>query len=144
MLKHPQVFSLASFQAKSVTSFNNAIVRTASTSFTLFPPAHRTHPVTLSRQRIVEMTVERSHILMAASPFSQSVRGIKLPPQATASGRHAEVAMNDELAARHRAIVLRSPAALSSRSAPPSAAPGPGSTSGGAAIWSAAPKASTT
>src|SRR5512142_1770942 len=33
--------------------------------------------------------------------------GVKLPPRATASGRHAEVAMNDELAARHRAITLR-------------------------------------
>src|SRR5436305_10906675 len=33
--------------------------------------------------------------------------GIKLPPRATASGCHAEVAMNDELAARHRAITLR-------------------------------------
>src|SRR4051794_6503867 len=44
---------------------------------------------------------------MAPSPFPQSFRRIKLPPQATASGRHAEVAMNDELAARHRAITLR-------------------------------------
>src|SRR5947209_924649 len=33
--------------------------------------------------------------------------GVKLPPRATASGRHAEVAMNDELTARHRAITLR-------------------------------------
>src|SRR3954454_15930380 len=33
--------------------------------------------------------------------------GIKLPPRPPASGRHAEVAMNDELAARHRAITLR-------------------------------------
>src|SRR5262245_30965023 len=33
--------------------------------------------------------------------------GIELPPRATASGCHAEVAMNDELAARHRAITLR-------------------------------------
>src|SRR5271165_4772146 len=32
---------------------------------------------------------------------------VKLPPRATASGRHAEVARNDELAARHRAITLR-------------------------------------
>src|SRR5437667_1687597 len=31
----------------------------------------------------------------------------KLPPRTTAGGRHAEVAMNDELAARHRAITLR-------------------------------------
>src|SRR3954468_21794165 len=44
---------------------------------------------------------------MAPSPFPQSFRRIKLPPRATASGRHAEVAMNDELAARHRAITLR-------------------------------------
>src|SRR5215471_11135211 len=33
--------------------------------------------------------------------------GVKLPPRATASGRSAEAAMNDELAARHRAITLR-------------------------------------
>src|SRR5262249_49422569 len=33
--------------------------------------------------------------------------GVKRPPRATASGRHAEVSMNDELAARHRAITLR-------------------------------------
>jgi hypothetical protein len=32
---------------------------------------------------------------------------VELPPRATASGRHAEVAMHDELAARHRAITLR-------------------------------------
>src|SRR5207249_9216354 len=32
---------------------------------------------------------------------------VELPPRATASGRRAEVAMNDELAARHRAITLR-------------------------------------
>src|SRR6201993_2222076 len=33
--------------------------------------------------------------------------GIKRPPRTTASGCHAEVAMYDELAARHRAITLR-------------------------------------
>ena len=38
--------------------------------------------------------------------FPSSVR-LELPPQATAGGRPAEVAMNDELAARHRAITLR-------------------------------------
>src|SRR6516165_3373789 len=32
---------------------------------------------------------------------------VRLPTRATASGRHAEVAMHDELAARHRAITLR-------------------------------------
>jgi hypothetical protein len=32
---------------------------------------------------------------------------VKLPPRATASGRHAEVALHDEPAARHRAITLR-------------------------------------
>src|SRR5262245_15475649 len=32
---------------------------------------------------------------------------VELPPRATASGRLAEVAMHDELAARHRAITLR-------------------------------------
>src|SRR3954465_21874 len=44
---------------------------------------------------------------MAPPPSPQSFRRIKLPPRATASGRHAEGAMNDELAARHRAITLR-------------------------------------
>src|SRR5205823_4210475 len=39
--------------------------------------------------------------------LSNRNEGVKLPPRATASGRHAEVAMNDELAARHRAITLR-------------------------------------
>src|SRR5215475_7297587 len=39
-------------------------------------------------------------------PFS-SPRRCKTTPRATASGRHAEAAMNDELAARHRAITLR-------------------------------------
>src|SRR5262249_30888455 len=39
--------------------------------------------------------------------FSPPTPGEKLPPRATASGRHAEVAMHDELAARHRAITLR-------------------------------------
>src|SRR5207253_6099284 len=38
---------------------------------------------------------------------SNPVSDVKLPPRATASGRHAEVAMNDELAAHHRAITLR-------------------------------------
>src|SRR5690242_21356319 len=33
--------------------------------------------------------------------------GVQLPPRATVSGRHAEVAMHDELAARQRAITLR-------------------------------------
>src|SRR5205823_10697703 len=39
--------------------------------------------------------------------LSNRNEGVKIPPRATASGRHAEVAMNDELAARHRAITLR-------------------------------------
>src|SRR5581483_2033604 len=41
--------------------------------------------------------------------LSHRLAGIHLPPRATASGRHAEVAMHDELAARQRAITLRLP-----------------------------------
>jgi hypothetical protein len=33
--------------------------------------------------------------------------GVELPPRATGSGRHAEAAMQDELAARQRAVTLR-------------------------------------
>src|SRR5581483_7352608 len=39
--------------------------------------------------------------------LSHRLAGIELPPRATASGCHAEVAMHDELAARQRAITLR-------------------------------------
>src|SRR5207244_648746 len=38
-----------------------------------------------------------------------TVLGIELPPRATGSGRHAEVAMHDELAARQPAVTLRLP-----------------------------------
>src|SRR5512147_2624607 len=83
------------------------MVRAASASLTLFPPAHRSLPITLARHRIVDSVAERLPLRGPPLPPPPSVRRIKLPPQATARGRHAEVAMNDELAARHRAITLR-------------------------------------
>src|SRR5262249_16008685 len=45
--------------------------------------------------------------LMDFSPSPRVDPRSNLPRQATAGRRHAEVAMNDELAARHRAITLR-------------------------------------
>src|SRR5262249_55753367 len=41
------------------------------------------------------------------TPGMPLTAGVELPPRATASGRHAEVAMNDEFTARQRAISLR-------------------------------------
>src|SRR4029077_14297623 len=59
------------------------------------------------RQRIAEFWGGARCLPRLLRCCSSPSSGVKLPPRATASGRHAEVAMNDELAARHRAITLR-------------------------------------